>query len=429
MYWPIVLVRLGVAFGFITVLLLAGCPSVPTTPSTTEPQAPLPPSQPSSTSPSGETEMYHTVMKGETLYGIATRYGRNYKDVAQWNNIPSPYILSPGQKLLVSGPSGNMDTIPEPPIAPGIPIEPTPTPKPTPMSTPASDNEDQHIVQPGETLYAIATRYKYNFRDVAAWNNIEPPYNLKVGQVLIISPPPGWEPNSGTTLSPRSSLSPSSTTPSPPPAEPVVEPTAPAASENYHIVQPGDTLFSLARHYGFGVADIAAWNDLQPPYNLKTGQQLRVTPPENVPASTPVDKESEGNDSNSPEASPSDEASNSDYHTVSTGETLYSIARSSGHSVEELAAWNRLESPYYLSLGQKLRLAPSSELKTQAGNYVRTSSEALSSRPNHHVVKEKETMSSIAKQYGLSIHDLAEWNGIGSPYTVFPGLTLKLTPH
>ena len=38
-------------------------------------------------------------------------------------------------------------------------------------------------------------------------------------------------------------------------------------------------------------------------------------------------------------------------------------------------------------------------------------------------------MSSIAKQYGLSVHDLAEWNGIGSPYTVFPGLTLKLTPH
>ncbi|NJO17980.1 MAG: LysM peptidoglycan-binding domain-containing protein [Thioploca sp.] len=422
MYWPIVSVRLGVAFGFITVLLLAGCPSVPTTPSTTEPQTPLPPSQPSSTSPTVETEMYHTVVKGETLYGIATRYGRNYKDVAQWNNIPSPYILSPGQRLLVSGPSENMNTLPESPITPGIPIEPNPIPKPTPMVTPADDNEDQHIVQAGETLYAIATRYGYNFRDVAAWNNIEPPYNLKVGQVLIISPPPGWQPNSGTTLSPRSSLSPSPTTPLP--VQPSIEPTAPVAEgEDYHIVQPGDTLFSLARHYGFGVVDIAAWNGLQPPYNLKAGQQLRITPPEDVPISTPANKEGEGNNSDS------DQANYSDYHVVSTGETLYSIARNSGHSVEELAAWNRLESPYYLSLGQKLRLTSPSELQTQTGNYVRTSSETLLSRPNHHVVKDKETMSSIAKQYGLSVDDLAEWNGIGSPYTVFPGLTLKLTPH
>ena len=125
------------------------------------------------------------------------------------------------------------------------------------------------------------------------------------------------------------------------------------------------------------------------------------------------------------------QSSNSDYHIVSVGETLYSIARSSGHSVEELAAWNRLASPYYLSLGQKLRLTPppDSELQTQTGSYVRTGSEALSSQPNYHIVKERETMSSIAKQYGLSVHDLAEWNGIGSPYTVFPGLTLKLTPH
>jgi peptidoglycan endopeptidase LytF len=427
MYWPIVLVRLAAACGFITVLLLAGCPSVPTTPSTTEPQTSIPPpSEPSSTLPAVETEMYHTVMKGETLYGIATRYGRNYKDVAQWNNIPPPYILSPGQKLLVSGPSGDMSNISETP--PGFPVEQPPIDDPKPISTPASDNEDQHIVQAGETLYAIATRYGHNFRDVAAWNNIEPPYNLKIGQVLIVVPPPGWQPNSKMNLSPQSSLSPSPTTPTPaePTIEPAAEPASPTVGEDYHIVQPGDTLFSLARHYGFGVVDIATWNGLQPPYNLKVGQQLRVTPPENAPVSVPTTNPEDSN-----AYSAIEEAGDSDYHLVSAGETLYSIARNSGHRVEELAAWNRLESPYYLSLGQKLRLTPpaASELQTQNSSYVRTGSEALSSQLNYHVVKERETMSSIAKQYGLSVHDLAEWNGIGSPYTVFPGLTLKLTPH
>lgn len=422
--YSIVLVRLAVAFGFVAVLLLAGCPSVPTTPSTTEPQTPLPPSQPSSTVPTVDTEMYHTVVKGETLYGIATRYGRNYENVAEWNNVPPPYILSPGQRLLISGPSGNVSTVPEPLTTPGIPVEPTPIPQPIPMPTPANDNEDQHIVQAGETLYAIATRYGHNFRDMAAWNNIEPPYNLRVGQVLTIAPPPGWQPNSRTNLSPQSSLPPSPTTP--PPTDPVIEePAPPVANEDHHIVQPGDTLFSLARHYGFGVADIAAWNGLQPPYNLKAGQQLRVTPPANVPASVPVTSPADNN-SNS-----AIETSNSGYHIVSTGETLYSIARRFGHSIEELAAWNRLESPYYLSLGQKLRLTPppASKLQNHTGSYVRTGSEALSSLPNYHVVKQRETMSSIAKKYNLSVHDLANWNGIGNPYTIYPGLTLKLTPH
>lgn len=41
----------------------------------------------------------HTVRPGETLYAIAWRYDKDYRDLAQINRIKSPYTLSVGQKI------------------------------------------------------------------------------------------------------------------------------------------------------------------------------------------------------------------------------------------------------------------------------------------------------------------------------------------
>jgi lipoprotein NlpD len=41
----------------------------------------------------------HTVRKGETLYSIAWRYGRDYKELASANKIKSPYTIKLGQKI------------------------------------------------------------------------------------------------------------------------------------------------------------------------------------------------------------------------------------------------------------------------------------------------------------------------------------------
>lgn len=45
----------------------------------------------------------HTVSKGETLYSIAWRYGRDFKELASINGIASPYRIFPGQRLQLSG--------------------------------------------------------------------------------------------------------------------------------------------------------------------------------------------------------------------------------------------------------------------------------------------------------------------------------------
>lgn len=43
----------------------------------------------------------HVVSKGETLYSLAWQHGYDYREVAKWNEIPTPYTIFPGQKLRI----------------------------------------------------------------------------------------------------------------------------------------------------------------------------------------------------------------------------------------------------------------------------------------------------------------------------------------
>ncbi len=72
-----------------------------------------------------------------------------------------------------------------------------------------------------------------------------------------------------------------------------------------HVVQPGDTLYSLSLEYGISMSQIAIDNGLEAPQNLVTGQALVIRFPEVV-------------------------------HTVLPGETLASIARQYGVSLRLL---------------------------------------------------------------------------------------------
>lgn len=52
------------------------------------------------------------------------------------------------------------------------------------------------------------------------------------------------------------------------------------------------------------------------------------------------------------------------YHLVKKGETLYSIALDYGHDHKDVAAWNRLDNPNILKIGQQLRIVPPDEAAT-----------------------------------------------------------------
>ena len=57
----------------------------------------------------------HIVQPGETLYGIAWRYGVDYRDLARWNRIDDPNFIRVGQRILLTPPASDITTVVCPP--------------------------------------------------------------------------------------------------------------------------------------------------------------------------------------------------------------------------------------------------------------------------------------------------------------------------
>lgn len=75
-----------------------------------------------------------------------------------------------------------VERAPQPKPAPAV-SAPAPKPTPSPESRPAF-----HTVRKGETLYSIALEYGLDYRDIAAWNSIDPT-RVQAGQQLRLMPP------------------------------------------------------------------------------------------------------------------------------------------------------------------------------------------------------------------------------------------------
>ncbi len=69
------------------------------------------------------------------------------------------------------------------------------------------DTPGFHTVRKSDTLYSIAFRNELNWRELADWNDIDPPYTIEVGQKLRLTPPLNITtvppPKSGTAAKPR----------------------------------------------------------------------------------------------------------------------------------------------------------------------------------------------------------------------------------
>lgn len=74
---------------------------------------------------------------------------------------------------------------------------------------------DSYQVRPGETLYSIAWRFDLNYRNLARWNNISPPYTIYPGQRLRMNPLAGQRYASRSVPAPARHASPQSQRPTP----------------------------------------------------------------------------------------------------------------------------------------------------------------------------------------------------------------------
>ena len=86
------------------------------------------------------------------------------------------------------------------------------------------------------------------------------------------------------------------------------------------------------------------------------------------------------------------------------GDTVYSISRRYGVAIRSFIEANRLQAPFRLGVGQRLRLPA----------------------PSRHRVAKGETIYAIARKYAVSEHELVRRNGIRAPYVIREGQELRL---
>lgn len=112
----------------------------------------------------------------------------------------------------------------------------------------------------------------------------------------------------------------------------IEQPATAAYSDGFwYTVKAGDTLSSIARRYGTTVDAIARANHLKNPNYIRVGQKLWI-----------------------PGSGGGSSSCNGTWYTVQQGDTLYSIARRYGTTVEAITRANGLKDPYVIKTGQKL---------------------------------------------------------------------------
>lgn len=169
----------------------------------------------------------------------------------------------------------------------------------TPQS---SQSEDTYVVRPGDTLGIIAQRYNTSVQAIVARNNITNPSRIYAGQVLVI--PRSVSHTRTYTVRPGDSLTkiarrfnttvdalvnannitrastifPGEVLRIPSTASPVTPAPAPGRSINHgrYTVQPGDTLFEIARSFNRDIYNIARANGLLNLNLIFSGQSLRI---------------------------------------------------------------------------------------------------------------------------------------------------------
>ena len=175
-----------------------------------------------------------------------------------------------------------------------------------------------------------------------------------------------------------------------------------------HFVARGETMGHIARKYRVSSRLLQEANPRVNPRRLRIGQRLVV--PTGGAISTSVARRMSA-------PSPAAGTNTSGYHRVKRGDTLSEIADEYGVTQRELRAWNKLDAKGRIRAGQRLRVAP-------PGAEAASGTRAASART--HRVRWGDTLSGLAKRYGVSVAELRRANGLSERSTLRAGESLRI---
>jgi LysM repeat protein len=201
-----------------------------------------------------DSSIVYTVRAGDTVSGIAARFGSTIAAITEANGLSDPGLIYVGQTLVVPIRQGG--GFQRPPTFTPAPIFPTAGPPPQfptaapppvyPTAAPPPTSLSNYTIQRGDTLSGIAARYNTTAATLAQLNNIVNPNLIYAGQVIQVP---------GAVVQP----------PAPPPAQPII-----------HPVDIGDNLSRIALRYGVSIQAIMQANNIRNPNLIFVGQQLVI---------------------------------------------------------------------------------------------------------------------------------------------------------
>lgn len=171
----------------------------------------------------------HVVRRGETVSGIATRYGVSTDLLMSSNRVARARSLQVGTTLYIPANASSL------PATAFYEAEPT---------TRSSIN---HVVRPGETLSGIAHKYNVPMATIKANNEMGRSDVVRVGEKLII--------RTGSTASTS---------------------TVARAAVRTHTVKRGETAGVIAERYHVGLSALIQVNKLGRNGTIRVGQKLRI---------------------------------------------------------------------------------------------------------------------------------------------------------
>ncbi|MDF9800299.1 membrane-bound lytic murein transglycosylase D [Catalinimonas alkaloidigena] len=258
-----------------------------------------------------------------------------------------------------------------------------------------------HVVEPEENLWSISQRFGIKLKKLMRNNRMREEEALKPGRVLwlrFIRPPhipveyrnvpnakPQWEKSKENIITQKQAA------PSGSPLSKEPELNSSVNQQQGWEIQEDNNQPEDKRQKPASKAEenIPSSDDRLSTDDKRVNPGAQEEKPGLVPS---VSTESQGN------------STESEYHIVKAGETLYSIARQYDLTIPQLTSYNNIAWDIPLKVGQKLLLNAQDAAQQELASSTDGSNFLV------HEVKVGETMYKVARQYDVTIKELMEWN-------------------
>jgi LysM repeat protein len=202
---------------------------------------------------------------------------------------------------------------------------------------------------------------------------------------------------------------------------PVKIATPDAEGKIFHVVQAGQSFWSIAIAYQITIHDIEVWNNLSRDSALRAGQKLFIPGKNTAGYATPT-----------PYGMIVPAAPDADgriVHEVQAYQALSTIADAYHISVDRILSLNGLQADWALQIGQKLLISPGNITPSPTLSAIQKITPEADGN-YYHTVHSGETLFWIAGLYDVSLSNLMAWNGLDSASVIRPEqkLLLLVTP-